>query len=98
MNRTKSKTKKKWKYHTSHSFKHGNTEYSFITQLYQIGVYGIMNGRSDMQGNFTPNQIVSMEKRLRKDEEKGVISDLKFGNPITVTAQEDSGLYIEIRV
>ena len=47
---------KKWNYHKSHSFVFGKekTKISFLTQLYRIGVYGIMNNDAASQGNFTP--------------------------------------------
>ena len=43
---TETKTKKKtWKYHTSHKYTRVETgrKFTFQTQLYKIGVYGIVN-------------------------------------------------------
>jgi len=72
-------------YHVSHSFvdSKGNT-ISFATQLYQIGVYGIVNNNPAMQGNFEPKQIVKIEKHLNKQLDNGEITDLKFGREIKV--------------
>ena len=86
---------KQWKYHKSHSFVFKNKKYNVLTQLYRIGVYLIMNGDSSMQFTMTPAQMVTMERRMKKDFEKGVISDLEFGVPITVTTDE-AGMYVEI--
>ena len=86
---------KQWTYHKWHKYEseeHGII--SFITQLYQIGVYGIINNNSSLQGNFKPQQIIKMEKRLNKDLKKGVITNLTFGKPITVI--EEDGLYKQI--
>jgi ribosome biogenesis protein Nip4 len=97
--KTAVKKSKKWNYHTSHSFTwiDGDKEhkFNFATQLYQIGVYGIMNNDSSMQGSFTPSKLVSMEKKLNKDLENGVIKDLEFGRSITVTTDPD-GFFVEV--
>lgn len=83
-------------YHVSHSFvdNKGNT-ISFATQLYSIGVYGIVNNNSAMQGNFTPQQIVKVEKHLNKQKENGEITDLKFGRQIEVAKVD--GLWQEVK-
>lgn len=77
---------KKYTYHVSHSYTTKDGEkVSFITQLYQIGIYGIVNGDAFMQGNFTPANIVSLEKNLKKQQEAKEITDLVFGKSITVS-------------
>jgi hypothetical protein len=86
---------KKWNYHVSHSYKIKGRECVGLTQLYQIGVYLIVNNNPKLQFNITPNQMVSMEKRMRKSFEKGEITDLEFGREITVIENE-SGLYEEL--
>lgn len=35
----------------------------FVTQLYKVGVYGILNNNAAAQGNYTPKGILAMEKR-----------------------------------
>ena len=86
---------KKWKYHKSHSFVADNEKYNVLTQLYKIGVYVIINSEAGMQFHTSPAQMVTRERKLRKYFEKGTISDLEFGVPITVTTDE-AGMYVEI--
>jgi hypothetical protein len=89
---------KTFTYHKSHSFVDVETgqKITFATQLYQIGVYGIMNNNSSMQGNYEPKDIVKAEKNFVKLQEQGIIKDLVFGTPITV-AQID-GFWKEVEV
>ena len=87
---------KKWNYHVTHSFKDKGKETKGITQLYQIGVYMIIDNNPRLQFNITPNQMVSMERRLKKAFEKGEISDLEFGREITVIENEE-GFYEELK-
>jgi hypothetical protein len=86
---------KKWSYHKSHSFKEGENEFSGLTQLYQTGVYMIINNDSSMQFNFSPKDMVKMEKGLLKNAKAGQITDLKFGSPITVV-EDENGFYKEM--
>jgi hypothetical protein len=77
---------KTFTYHKSLSFidAETNEKHSFATQLYQIGVYGIMNNNSASQGSYEPNQLVKAEAKFKKYQEAGVIKDLVFGESITV--------------
>lgn len=84
----------KYTYHKTHSYKDKGERVSFISQLYKIGVYGIVNGDPAMQMNLTPSQIVRLEKKLKQAQEKGEITDLEFGESITVT--DKSGLWEEV--
>jgi len=87
---------KKYTYHKSHTFEYKDgTKSSCITQLYQIGIYVIVNNSPKLQFNITPNKMVSIEKKLKKDEEKGIIKNLKFGIPITVTLENNC--WIEVK-
>lgn len=86
---------KKWKYHVSHSYKIKGKETKGITQLYQIGVYLIVNNNPQRQFNFTPNQMVTTERRLKKAFKEGEITDLEFGREITVIKNE-SGFFEEL--
>ena len=59
-----SMSNKKYKYHTSLSFvdvESGET-FSFLTQLYQIGVYLIINNNPALQYNLAPSSIMKQEK------------------------------------
>ena len=89
---------KKWNYHTAYYFedKKGN-KHNLLTQLYQIGVYIIQDGNASMQGNMTPNQMVSLEKGLKKEEKEGKISNLTFGMPITVI-KDEQGFYKKLEL
>jgi len=99
MTETAVKKAKKWKYYTSLSFvvptkEHGDVKQSLMTQLYQIGVYGIWNSNAGEQGSYTPNQLQSLVRKLKKAEEKGEIKDLEFGREITVT--DETGFFTEV--
>ena len=86
---------KKWKYHKSHSFVvvEGNHKVSMISQLYQVGVYAIVNSDPALQSNNSPNMMVTRERKLKKAESEGIIKDLEFGMPITVI--EENSMYVE---
>lgn len=89
---------KKWTYHTSHSYTDVETKQkiSAQTQLYQIGVYLIVNGNPAMQANTTPTRMVELEKKLNKKFESGKITDLEYGREITVV--EEDGFYVEKQI
>lgn len=77
---------KKWNYHTAYYFKDKeDNKHNILTQLYEIGVYIIQDSNPSMQGNMTPNQMVSLERKLKKAEKNKEISELTFGMPITVS-------------
>lgn len=83
-------------YHKSHSFiDNEGGKHQFITQLYQVGVYGILDNNPAAQGNFTPQQIKRMEKKLKEAEEKGEIQEFELGVPITVT--DESGFWEQVQ-
>ena len=89
---------KTFTYHKSLSFidVESGQKQSFATQLYQIGVYGIMNNNPSLQGNFEPKYLVKTEANFKKLQEAGVIKDLVFGTPITVA--QINGLWKEVEV
>ena len=82
-------------YHKSHTFVDlkGKTN-TFTTQLYQIGVYGILNNEPSTQGNFTPQDIKKMEKYLEKAKQKEQILSYELGISITVT--DKSGFWEKV--
>ena len=64
-------------YHGHHSYvTDEGQKISFSSQLYQIGVYGIINNDPAQQGNFTPMQLKAAEKKLAKALDKGDIESL----------------------
>jgi len=82
-------------YHKSHTLiTLDGKEFNFATQLYQIGVYGIVNNDPSLQSSFQPQQIKKMERDLMKDKKEGKIKDFILGIPITVT--DDSGFWVKI--
>lgn len=87
-----------WKYHVSHSFVlvESKTKITLATQLYQIGTYAIVNNDPSMQLSMTPAELSKLEKKLKKDEAAGIISELKFGREITVTKNND-GFFEEVK-
>jgi len=90
-------TKKKiFKYHVTHSFTdiESNKKVSMATQLYQVGVYGIINNDPALQMSIKPSDMVKIERNLNKQLREGKISDLEFGREIIV---EDNGLYNEVK-
>lgn len=88
---------KKYKYHTSHSYVGiEGKEIKVLTQLYQIGVYYIINNDSSLQGTGSPQQMVKMEKSLKTAQEKGEISNLEFGRQIVVQKDQD-GFWKEVK-
>ncbi len=89
---------KKWTYHTSHSFYDVETKQkvSAQTQLYQTGVYIIVNNNPAMQSGTTPIRMVRLEKELNKRFESGKITDLEYGREIIVV--EEDGFYIEKQI
>jgi hypothetical protein len=92
------KTKQKtFTYHKSLSFidLESGQKHSFATQLYQIGVYGILDNNSSMQGNYEPKDLVKTETKLKKLQKAGVIKDLVLGTPITVA--EVNGFWEEVK-
>jgi hypothetical protein len=96
MTDTKVKKAKKWKYYTSLTFVDAKdkSKHSLLTQLYQIGVYGIWDNDPAQQGNYKPANMVSIVKKLKDLELKGKIENLEFGREITVT--EEDGFYVEM--
>jgi hypothetical protein len=87
---------KTFTYHKTHSFVDTKTgiTMTFATQLYQIGVYGILNNNSNLQSCYEPKQIVKAEKNFIKLQKDGLIKDLVFGTPITVA--EVDGFWKEV--
>jgi len=89
------KKSKIYQYSIWNSFKYEGTKYSFQSQLYQIGVYAIINNDPAKQLSLTPGQIVSLEKRLRADFKSGKITDLEFSAPIRVRTDEN-GFWVKV--
>ena len=93
---TKVKKAKKWRYHIWHSYLHieTNQKMSCLTQLYQIGVYAIVNNDPSQQFNLKPQDMVKIEKMLQRDLEEGIIKDLEYGREIVVS--DETGFWEEV--
>lgn len=86
----------KWTYHMTHSFKDKDgKQVEFVSQLYQVGVYAIINNDPAMQLNITPSAIVKIEQKLLRQQKNGEITDLVFGSKITVS--DVTGLFEEVK-
>ena len=82
-------------YHKSHSFiDNEEKSHTFLTQLYKIGVYGILDNDSNFQGDFTPQQIKKIESNLQKQVDNKEIKEFTLGIPITVT--DKTGFWEEV--
>jgi hypothetical protein len=86
---------KKWSYHTTHSFTLGKKKITMASQLYQVGVYVILNNDPGRQMNMAPADMVKTEKMLNADKAAGKIKALKFGTLIEVIEDAD-GLYKKV--
>ena len=82
-------------YHKSHKvITNEGKEYLFQTQLYKIGVYGILNNIPNTQGTYAPQKIKSMEKEFKKQLDNKEIKEFELGIPITVTNK--TGMWEEV--
>jgi len=92
----KVKKPKVYTYHVSSSFTHveSGTKHVMASQLYQIGVYVILDNNSAQQFGCKPSNMVKAEKQLNADLALGLISDVTFGREIKVS--EIDGFYVEV--
>lgn len=70
-----------------------SSTFQYVTQLYQIGVYIIMNNDSQLQFNFTPKDMEKFVKNMLKDDK---IKSVDKGRIVNV--QEVDGLFKEVEV
>lgn len=80
---------KKYNYHKHSSYIHNGVKTSMTSQLYQTGVYIIIDNNPALQFNLTPSQMVSREKKLIKGFKDKEIEDLVLLGEITVIKNED---------
>ena len=69
---------------------------NIITQLYQMGVYVIINNDPEMQFITSPEEIIYLEQKLKGNLESGEIKNIVFGRLIKVR-EDDNGLYQEVK-
>ena len=87
--------KKPITYHVSHSFIENGSKVTCLTQLYQVGVYCIINNDPANQFCISPMSMTKIEKRLKQQDKEHIISNLEFGRAITVT--NESGFWEEVK-
>ncbi len=84
-------------FHSGHSFIVDGQTYTFVFQVYTVGIYGVLKIDNEVkaQGSYTTKEVVKIEKEILKREKEGKIQNLKFG--VEITVQENShGLYERI--
>jgi len=95
----KTKKQKVWEYSMSHSYnvvlKDISISTTMLSQVYMVGVYVILNNDPRLQLTCTPENMISVEKKLKEAETAGKITDLVFGRRIKVI-KDESGRYKEI--
>lgn len=84
----------KYKYHTSFTCITESGKLSMKSQLYNIGVYVILNGDPSLQFGLSPQKMVAQERELMEDVKAGKVSDLALGPEITV--EEINGFWKEV--
>ena len=83
-------------YHKSHKFVDlDGKEHNFITQLYQIGVYGILDNNPAAQGGFSPRGVKRMARDLKKALKDKLIKSYELGMSITVT--DETGFWEDVK-
>jgi hypothetical protein len=85
MEQQKTAKRKTYRYPVSASWQEEGKAMSYMTQLYQTGIYIIFNNDSSMQGTMLPQGMVKLAKKLRKGEETGKIININFGREISVS-------------
>ncbi|KAA6302822.1 MAG: hypothetical protein EZS26_000992 [Candidatus Ordinivivax streblomastigis] len=93
MEKQKTKKRKTYTYPVSATWTENDVEKSYVTQLYQIGVYVIFNNNPAMQGNMPPSGMVKLAKALNKSEVSGEITSLIWGRKINVS--DNNGFWEE---
>jgi hypothetical protein len=79
------KKSKIYTYPVSAAWTEDGVKMSYMTQLYQVGVYIIFNNDSSMQGNMKPSQMLKLVKKLKDGEKAGRITGLCPGCEISVS-------------
>lgn len=82
-------------YYSSMSWTEDGKEFSMATQLYQVGLYIVINQGNRMlqQGSTTPTALARQQKKhIKKLEGQGI--EVRLGS--TVTATDESGLWEKV--
>jgi hypothetical protein len=70
-----------------------NSTFQYVTQLYEIGVYIIINNDSQLQFIFSPKDMEKFVKKMLKDDK---IKSVDKGSIVNV--QEVDGFFKEVEV
>ena len=87
--------RQKWIYHKSAiiTLLNGNKE-SYVTELYQTGIYVILNDSPASQFSTTPKELEKLCKSIKKDLNEKKILNVEWGPEITVERLDS--LYKEV--
>lgn len=80
-----------YSYHESLTYDFKNTKIKIQTQLYNIGIYCIIQP-DNIQLSLQPQDLIKAEREFIKLQQKGDISNLKFGTLITIVFDENGFL------
>jgi hypothetical protein len=78
-------------YHKTHTLKIMNTPCKFEAVLHPDGVQFEIDGLCLIPVSLPPKEMLSMEKRVAKDGESGHVTDLVWGEEVTVTKDPEKG-------
>jgi hypothetical protein len=85
---------KEWSYPVSATWTNNKDQKEhYATNLYQTGVYLIINDKPKLQFNLTPQDMQDTYEAMLEDEEAGHLSDIKWGRKIVVI--KEKGFYKE---
>lgn len=89
---------KVFRYPKSISFIINERAMQFVTNLYEVGVYGCLyqDNKPVHQANWHPRQIADFARRCKKDYQIGVIDDLIIGETISVI-EDAEGFWTEVK-
>lgn len=85
------KKKKEYVFHTQVRFKSPSGDFQITMQVYQVGVYAIINNDPGQQITLHPDACAKAERKIKRDFDNGKISDLTMTNKVTV--REVNGLW-----
>ena len=95
MEQQKTKKKKIYTYPITATWMENGAKSSYVSQLYQTGIYIIFNNDPAAQGCMSPSGMVRLVKKLKKSEEENKISNLIFSDTISVS--DEAGFWEKVR-
>lgn len=92
----KKKKQKIVSYSPSHHYKINGKIHTMASAVYKVGIYVIYDDNPKLQGTTTPENIRTLQNKLKKEETAGKISDLYLSPAIRVTL-DANGFYIQLK-